>query len=157
MLLSSLLRILIGYQRIFLMVEKYQDSKSASEGQEIRATLTSAIDASPSLRNKKDLIERFVDSISAKSGVDAQWAEYISARKAEELERIIAEENLHSLEAHEFIRNAFQDGSIPAFGTAITKILPPVSLFDKDNAHMDQKNRVLDKLNEFFDRFFGLI
>jgi hypothetical protein len=32
---------------------------------EIRANISRAIDSSPSLRNKKDLIEDFVDSVSA--------------------------------------------------------------------------------------------
>ncbi len=147
----------VNVDYILLLVEQYQSSKSTSDGQEIRAILTSAIDASPSLRNKKDLIEQFVENITTTSEVDAQWAKFISAKKAEELERIIADENLDFEEAQKFIRNAFQDGSIPSLGTAITKILPPVSIFNKDNAHMEQKNRVLDKLNEFFDRFFGLV
>ena len=41
-------------------------------------------------------------------------------------------------------------------GTAITKILPPVSRFSADGGHGEKKQRVLDKLGEFFERFFGL-
>jgi type I restriction enzyme R subunit len=36
------------------------------------------------------------------------------------------------------------------------KILPPASRFSKDNGHAARKQRVLDKLGIFFDRFFGL-
>ena len=147
----------INVDYILLLVKNHLDSKSANEDEEIKATLASAINASPSLRNKKDLIEKFVDSISAKSGVDGQWTEYISAKKAEELEQIIKDECLDSREARKFMNEAFHDGSIPVFGTAVAKMLPPVSIFDKDNAYIEQKNRVLDKLIEYFDRFFGLI
>lgn len=41
-------------------------------------------------------------------------------------------------------------------GTAITKILPPVSRFEQGGGHAAKKRTVLAKLGEFFDRFFGL-
>jgi type I restriction enzyme R subunit len=49
------------------------------------------------------------------------------------------------------------DGAIPSTGTAITKILPPVSRFNKNNGHAVNKQSVLDKLSAVFERFFGLI
>lgn len=146
----------INVDYILLLVKKFLESKSENKGQEIRIALASAIDASPSLRNKKDLIEEFVDFISTKFDIDEQWFEYISGKRAEELEQIIADENLDSLETQKFMRNAFRDGSIPIFGTAVTKILPPVSIFDKNNAYIEHKNRALDKLSVFFDRFIDL-
>jgi len=51
---------------------------------------------------------------------------------------------------------AFRDGAISASGTAITKVLPPTSRFATDGGHGDKKQRVLDKLGAFFERFFGL-
>ncbi len=58
--------------------------------------------------------------------------------------------------AREFIGNAFRDGSISASGTAITKILPLVSRFSKNNGHAAKKQTVLDKLATVFERYFGL-
>lgn len=58
-------------------------------------------------------------------------------------------------ETKAFIDNAFRDGAIPVTGTAITKILPPVSRFNKSNGHAVKKQTVLDKLSAF-ERFFGL-
>ncbi len=46
--------------------------------------------------------------------------------------------------------------SIPTTGTAITRILPPVSRFNKNNSHAVKKQTVLDKLAAFFERYFGL-
>ena len=88
--------------------------------------------------------------------VDAQWQSFMAAKKTEELERIITEENLNAEAAREFIDNAFRDGGIPTNGTAITKILPPVSRFSQNNGHAAKKQSVLGKLVVFFERYFGL-
>jgi type I restriction enzyme R subunit len=41
-------------------------------------------------------------------------------------------------------------------GTAITKILPPVSRFAAGDAHAVKKRTVLEKLAAFLERFLGL-
>lgn len=147
----------INVDYILLLVEQYLKKKGTGDDKEIRATIDRAINSSPGLRNKKDLIEQFVDSVNTKAKVDTQWQAFVAAKKKEELERIIAEENLNAEAAREFIDNAFRDGGISASGTAITKILPPVSRFSKNNGHAAKKQTVLDKLVAFFDRYFGLI
>ncbi len=81
---------------------------------------------------------------------------FVAARKKEELERIIADEGLDATETRAFVDNAFRDGAIPSAGTAITKIIPPVSRFSKTSGHATKKQMVLDKLTAFFDRFLGL-
>src|SRR3546814_20675989 len=103
----------------------------------------------------RSLIEQFVDSVSASAKVDAQWQAFMAAKKAEELERIIAEESLNAEATHSFIDNAFRDGSIPSTGTALTRLLPPVSRFSKGNGHAPNKPAVLDQLTAFFERYFG--
>jgi type I restriction enzyme R subunit len=146
----------INVDYILLLVEQYLKKKGTGDDKEIRATIERAINSSPGLRNKKDLIEQFVDSVNTKAKVDAQWQSFVAAKKSEELERIITEENLNAEAAREFIGNAFRDGGIPASGTAITRILPPVSRFSKSNGHASKKQAVLDKLVAFFERYFGL-
>ncbi|SIS77083.1 type I restriction endonuclease subunit R [Phaeovulum vinaykumarii] len=146
----------INVDYILLLVERYLKKKGTGEDKEIRATIDRAVNSSPSLRNKKDLIEQFVDTVSTKVRVDAQWQAFVAAKKAEELERIIAEENLNAEATRSFIDSAFRDGSVPATGTAITRILPPVSRFSKNNGHAAKKRTVLDRLAAFFERYFGL-
>jgi len=51
--------------------------------------------------------------------------------------------------------NAFRDGAVPETGLAITEILPPMSLFSKDNCYGIKKQTVLKKLAAFLDRFLG--
>ncbi|WP_419739586.1 type I restriction endonuclease subunit R [Ruegeria sp.] len=146
----------VNVDYILMLVEKYLRKKGTGEDKEIRETIGRAVNASPSLRNKKDLIEQFVDSVSANTRVDAEWAAFIAARKAAELDRIIANESLDAEETKAFVDDAFRDGAIPVTGKAIMKILPPVSRFNKNNDHAVKKQTVLDKLSTFFDRFFGL-
>ena len=146
----------INVDYILLLVEQYLKKKGTGDDKEIRANIERAIDSSPGLRNKKDLIEAFVESVTTKAKVDAQWQAFVAAKKAEELERIISEENLNAEAARSFIDNAFRDGSVPTTGTAITKILPPASRFSKHNGHAAKKQTVLDKLAAFFERYFGL-
>ena len=139
-----------------LLVEHYLKTKGAGNDKEIRAQIDRAIDSSPSLRNKKDLIEQFVDSVTTKGKVDAQWMAFMATKKSEELERIISEEGLNADETRVFVNNAFRDGFISSAGTAITKILPAVSRFSKDNNHSAKKQTVLERLSAYFERFFGL-
>ena len=146
----------INVDYILMLVQKYRDQRGDGDDKEIRAEISRAIDASPSLRNKKDLIEAFVDRVSATGAVDEQWTTYVAARRAAELDKIIEDEGLRADETREFVERAFRDGAIQSSGTAITRVLPPASRFSADGGHGETKQRVLTKLGEFFERFFGL-
>jgi len=146
----------INVDYILLLVDKHRQERGDGDDTEIRAEITRAIDASPSLRNKKDLIEAFVDRVSASGEIDEEWVAYVAARRTAELDRIIAEENLRAEETHAFIDRAFRDGGIQTTGTAITKVLPPASRFAGDGGHGEKKQRVIARLGEFFERFVGL-
>ena len=147
----------INVDYILMLVERYLKSKGTGEDKEIRSSIDRAIDASPSLRNKKDLIEQFVDSVSISSNVNEAWLAYIEAKRTLELDRLIDEETLKPEETKKFIDDGFRDGAIPTTGTAIIEIFPPVSRFSKDNEHATKKANVLDKLSEYFERFYSLI
>jgi type I restriction enzyme R subunit len=146
----------INVDYILALVQRYLAAHGTGEDKEIKAAIDRAVDSSPSLRNKKDLIEQFVDSLTIGDDVDDAWRDYVTAKRVEELDRIIAEENLNADATHVFVANAFRDGAIPQTGTAVTRILPPVSRFSPDSQHAAQKQTVLEKLTVFFDRYFGL-
>jgi type I restriction enzyme, R subunit len=146
----------VNVDYILMLVEQYLTARGTGRDKEIRATIERAVASSPSLRNKKDLIEQFVDSISITAKVDAAWFAFIAARRAEELDRIIAEESLDGTATRTFMENAFRDGAVPTAGTAITGILPPVSRFSADAAHSTKKRTVIERLGAFFERYFGL-
>jgi type I restriction enzyme R subunit len=149
----------VNVDYILMLVEKYLTSKGGLKNKEIAAKqeIERAVDSSVSLRNKKDLILAFVDSVNVTTNTQDEWKRFVAARRDEELERIITEENLKPDQTREFVRNAFRDGAIQESGTAITTILPPTSRFSKTANHSIKKQTVLEKLKTFFDRFFGLI
>ncbi|MDH6138336.1 type I restriction enzyme R subunit [Kitasatospora sp. GP30] len=148
----------VGVDYILMLVSEYQKQKGNGVDKELeaRSNIARALEASASLRNKKDLVMEFVDSISADINTVHAWQAYIAQKKHDELERIIAEENLKPGPARAFVEDAFRNGEIPTGGTAITKILPPVSRFAHGNNHGTKKAVVLEKLKAFFDRFSGL-
>lgn len=146
----------INVDYILLLVQKYRDERGNGQDTELRAGISRAIDSSPSLRNKKELIENFVDSVSNKGDVEQEWREYVAAQRDKELAEIISTENLKVKETEQFIDAAFRNGALRTTGTAITKVLPPVSRFSKDKSHSAKKQRVIEMLGEFFERFFGL-
>ncbi len=146
----------INVDYILLLVQKYREERGDGDDKELRAGISRAIDSSPSLRNKKDLIENFVDSLSVKGEIEQEWRAYVAAQQEKELGEIIATESLKPEETAKFVQAAFRDGALRTTGTAITKVLPPVSRFSKDKNHSAKKQRVIQRLGEFFERFLGL-
>ena len=144
----------VNIDYILGLVKKYHDSNM--EDKEILVTINKAIMSSPDLRNKKDLILAFIDSLDANSDVYADFEGFMNSKKKEELDKIIEEENLNSDETYKFIRKSFEQGRVETNGTEISDMLPPMSMFSEDNNRQVKKNRVLDKLIEFFDKFFSI-
>lgn len=147
----------VNIDYILLLVQKWREAKGNGSDKEMEAlvTILNAVDSSPSLRNKRDLILEFVDSISA-SGVDEDWSNFIAARREAELANLIASENLKETETRAFVSDAFRSGAVPSAGTALTQILPPTSRFSADGEHGTKKQTVLEQLTTFFERYFGL-
>jgi type I restriction enzyme R subunit len=146
----------INVDYILMLVQQHRDRFGDGSDTEIKESIARSIDASPSLRNKKDLIEAFIESVNTAEEVDQQWAEFISKRREEELEHIIAAENLKPQATKAFVMAALRDGAVATSGTAITGILPPVSRFSPDGGHGETKQRVIERLSAFVARFFGL-
>jgi type I restriction enzyme R subunit len=118
--------------------------------------INKAIDSSVELRNKKDLINQFISALDVHSVVDDDWHKFVDEKKIEELEQIIANENLDRDATYTFVRNAFRDGNVATTGTAITKVLPPVSRFSPTGERTLKRESVLSKLTNFFERFFDI-
>ena len=76
-------------------------------------------------------------------------------RKQDDLNEIIASENLKADETSKFVENAFRDGAIRTTGTDIDKILPAMSRFGGGN-RQEKKKTVIEKLKAFFEKYFGV-
>jgi type I restriction enzyme R subunit len=144
----------INIDYILELIRKYHESHL--QDKEIVVSIGKAIDSSVELRNKKDLIEQFIDSLTPATNVDEDWRTFVSEKQKEELNRIISEENLNQAETEKFVKNAFRDGFISETGTAITKLLPPLNPFAPDNQYTAKKQTVIEKLKAFLERFLGI-
>ncbi len=144
----------INIDYIIELIKKYH--LDHTKNKEILIDINRAIESSVELRNKKDLIEQFIESLDISSSVDSDWIEFVEKKKVEELEKIITEENLNHEETYKFIENSFKDWSISSTGTGITKILPRISAFTPDGKRWEKKKTVLERLTAFFDRFFDI-
>lgn len=144
----------INIDYILLLVKNYHDSNCKNK--EILVNISKAVSASMQLRSKKELIEEFVASVNADTDVDEAWEAYVKQRMQNDLNEIIASENLKADETSKFVENAFRDGAIRTTGTDIDKILPAMSRFGGGN-RQEKKKTVIEKLKLFFDKYFGVV
>ncbi len=143
----------INIDYILMLVKKYHDSHC--DDKEVLITIRKAVDASPELRSKKALIETFIAGINDVDDVMLEWRAFVAEEKERQLSAIIQEENLKDAETRKFIEASFRDGSVKTSGTAIDKLLPPMSRFGGGN-RAEKKQGVIDKLKAFFECFFGI-
>ncbi len=136
---------------ILFLVEQYR--KSHNQDGEIRVSISKAIDSSPDLRDKKELIEKFIEQLTPNSEVDAAWRVYINAEKRRQFEKIVEEENLKHDRAVEFIENAYERGYVPEGGMELDGIMPNINPFDPNANREGKIATVLEKLKNFFKRF----
>ena len=144
----------INIDYILGLIKKYHDDHT--KNRELLVDINKAIDSSVELRNKKDLINQFIESLDIHSDIDDDWQKFVEGKKIEELEEIIKSENLDHDATYVFIKNAFRNGSVATTGTAITNILPPVSRFSQTGERTKKRESVIDKLTGFFERFFNI-
>jgi type I restriction enzyme R subunit len=143
----------VNIDYILMLVAKYQESNCKDKT--ILTTIDKAINSSIKLRSKKELIERFVEQVNVSTKVDEDWRKFLHERKEADISAIIEEEKLKPEETRRFINNAFRDGMLKTTGTAIDKIMPPVSRFGRGRAA--KKQGIIEKLMLFFEKYLGLI
>lgn len=141
----------VNIDYILMLIEKYHEGNCKDA--EIVAKVKRIVDGTPDLRSKKELIAAFLATINADSNVAGDWQKYIEKKRIEDLQTIINEENLKQEETFKFMDNSFRDEFIKTTGTDIDKILPPVSLF---GGKAQKKERVIEKLEVYFDKYNGL-
>lgn len=143
----------INIDYILMLVKKFHENHC--EDKEVLVSINKAIDASPTLRSKKQLIESFISSINDVDDVIVEWSEFVEKQRDADLEQIILDEKLKPEETRRFLENAFREGEVKTFGTDIDKIMPPVSRFG-GGKRAEKKQSIIDRLNVFFEKYFGI-
>lgn len=145
----------INIDYILMLVQKYHDQHGADK--EILVTIQNAVDASPTLRSKKALIEQFIGQLSeADEDITDAWQRFVSAHMREDMDALIQAERLKPEPAKRFMTEAFREGEIKETGTAIDRMMPPVSRFGH-SGRGEKKQRILDALRDFFDKYSGIV
>jgi type I restriction enzyme, R subunit len=143
----------VNIDYILMLVAKYQ--KSNCKDKSILTTIDKAINSSIKLRSKKELIENFVEQVNVSTQIDEEWQRYLQECKEKDIALMIEEERLKPEETRRFIDTALRDGMLKTTGTAIDKIMPPMSRF---GGGRDVKKRgIIEKLQKFFEKYFGLV
>ncbi len=145
----------VNIDYILMLVQKYHDGNC--EDKVIVADIERAISSTYSLRNKRDLVHAFVDSLESSDDVAEDWRRYVAEAKERELSSIIEEEGLDDEATRRLVERAFAEGGISEVGTEVTALMTRrPSRFAPQNAYAVMKQRVLDRLKALFERFDGL-
>jgi type I restriction enzyme R subunit len=143
----------INIHYILQLIQQYHDKNC--EDKEIIVKIRKQMDASPDMRDKRDLIEKFIEKMNPQKGADVgdEWERFIEQEKRSMLQSIINEEHLKQIETEAFMRRAFMDGYVTETGTGIAKILPPTNPFLPESG--EKKQTVIDKLKAFLSKFLN--
>lgn len=145
----------VNIDYILMLVAKYHASNCTDK--EIIGAIDKAIRSSIELRSKKELIEAFIETINVNSDVRNDWKIFVAEQKDKEIEEVIVEHKLKPEETKEFIENAFRDGVLKTTGTDINKIMPSTSRFGGGGNRTKLKQTIVERLQSFFEKYFGLL
>jgi len=144
----------VNIDYILMLVEQYRE-KHGLDGEAI-ATVLKVVDSGMQLRSKKALIEAFLKSINVDSDINGDWKKFVDRKKEDDFQQIVIEEGLDELKARKFITEALESGDFKTNGTAIDSFMPPVRRFGGVGDRSSIKQRIIDRLMEFYERYFGM-
>lgn len=142
----------VSIEYILELIAKYHKDQATNY-----EPILKLLDSSLSLRSKKELFLRFIDSLHTQSNVEKDFSAYIKTHKNNALQDIINALNLDPKKTKEFMQDSFERGELRDYGRAFDEILPPSPLFGKgaEQTHKVRK-KALEKLQAFFELFKGL-
>ena len=142
----------VNVDYILALVEEYM--KTGKTDKEIISKIRSALGSGMSLRSKVKLIEDFIENLQGED-VRGSWQSYLDKRIVDDLDQIVSEEELNEEKTRVFVDDSLKTGRFDPTGTSISSILPPVSMFGNTDRE-DKKKRVIEKLSDFFNRYWDL-
>ncbi|ENM4042797.1 type I restriction endonuclease subunit R [Campylobacter upsaliensis] len=142
----------VSIEYILELIAKYHKDQATNY-----EPILKLLDSSLSLRSKKELFLRFIDSLHTQSNVEKDFSAYIKTHKNNALQDIINTLNLDPKKTKEFMHDSFERGELRDYGRAFGEILPPSPLFGKGAEQTHKvREKALEKLQAFFELFKGL-
>ncbi|EGR9248317.1 type I restriction endonuclease subunit R [Campylobacter upsaliensis] len=142
----------VSIEYILELIAKYHKDQATNY-----EPILKLLDSSLSLRSKKELFLRFIDSLHTQSNVAKDFSTYIETHKNNALQDIINTLNLDPKKTKEFMQDSFERGELRDYGRAFGEIFPPSPLFGKGAEQTHKiREKALEKLQAFFELFKGL-
>lgn len=136
---------------LFLLEEYHKDSKEKT-----KENILKTIISNPSLRDKKELIQEFLNEIDHNKNSDYKslFESFMQRKKEQELQQIIKDENLNGNLTKEYLDEAFELNFFQDKGEGIGRLLPLINPFaPKSEGNDEKRQQIIDKLKSFFDKF----
>lgn len=136
---------------LFLLEEYHKDSKEKT-----KENILKTIISNPSLRDKKELIEGFLNEIDHNKNSDYKslFESFMQRKKEQELQKIIEDENLNEYLTKEYLDEAFGLNFFQDKGEGIGRLLPLINPFaPKSEGNDEKRQQIINKLKSFFDKF----
>ena len=136
---------------LFLLEEYHKDSKEKT-----KENILKTIISNPSLRDKKELIEEFLNEIDHNKNSDYKslFESFMQRKKEQELQKIIEDENLNEHLTKQYLEEAFELNFFQDKGEGIGKLMPLINPFSpKSEGNDEKRQQIIDKLKSFFDKF----
>ena len=146
----------VSIDYILMLVQKYHDDNCRDKT--VLEDVQRALGAAPALRDKRDLVTAFIDSLESSEDVSGEWKAYVRQAAESELAAIIAEEALDEAATRELMARSLAQGGVPAFGTDVASLMTrKPSRFVPSGDYEAAKQRVLGRLQAYCGRFGGLV
>ena len=146
-------QIQVSIEYILMLVKQYHDTNCTDK--EIRVKISKAVKASPDLRDKVELIQNFIERMTASKGdVFDEWDKYVAEQKEKELQDIISNYNLKEAETRAYIAQSELDGYVSSSGSALADVLPPLNPFAPERASL--KAKVFESLQNLFNKYLNV-
>ncbi|WP_144674623.1 type I restriction endonuclease subunit R [Campylobacter jejuni] len=136
---------------LFLLEEYHKDSKEKT-----KENILKTIISNPSLRDKKELIQEFLEQIDHNKNSDYKslFESFMQRKKEQELQQIIKDENLNEHLTKQYLEEAFELNFFQDKGENIGKLLPLINPFaPKSEGNEEKREQIINKLKSFFDKF----
>ncbi|WP_052663613.1 type I restriction endonuclease subunit R [[Mycoplasma] testudinis] len=143
----------VNIDYILKIIASFDPSKIGNK--ELLIQLTKAINASPSLRSKKELILEFAGRVNPGDEIsEDSWNYFVIDKKKEELDHLINEEKLDPQKTDRYIHDAFIKGYITDEGEDFYELIPKLDLFSP--VSQQKRKEIFEKIKDFFERYLNL-
>ncbi|ENM9335547.1 type I restriction endonuclease subunit R [Campylobacter upsaliensis] len=141
----------VSIEYILELIAKYHKDQATSY-----EPILKLLDSSLSLRSKRELFLRFIDSLHDQSNVAKDFSTYIKMCKDNALQDIINALNLDPKKTKNFMQDSFERGELRSYGKAFNEIYEGPLFGDEANQTHTIRQQALQKLQAFFELFKGL-